>query len=321
MTTVPEATQSAMPTGDLASEITAFAQEQGITIPATVAGTEPIVENTEPLPQPVVEQAEVTTPEIPDKFKTPDGQVDMTKVEKSTVNAESAINYYREIERELRKLQNQVNGMARETVAQFQQPAPANVAPYDLGQVTVQNIVEDLVNNGMSVDDAKKQAITLHKLAIIAHDTAYRNSSQAFEQRVSSLQERLDATSRREELEQIGQSDPWVFSDEGMKTLFNIRQQNPYLNHSDRPWSAAYDKWLADQSKQQRAGGQVKSSTPKASTAPSTPVGAAPRPVATPQIDFSNRASYESRLAQMPLEKQIAFLEKQLNERGMKFRK
>ena len=314
----------AAPVG-LEAQLAAFAKEtgqEGFTPPTETtptqtpeAKTEPVIEPTQPI--------EAVATDVPVKFQTPEGTADLAKVEKSTVNAEAAIAKYREKERELRQLQNKVNDLQKQapTIQQEQMPAPVNYAAPDLGQVTPQQIMEDLIQNGMSVDAAKQQATTLYKLAMIAQDTGYRRASQDLEQRFTVINERVQAESQQKELEAIAQSDPWVFSEDGLKTLSEIRQANPYLNHSDRPWQAAYEKHLANQYKQQRAGGLVKTPTPKAPAALVTPVGAAPTPEAAPQIDFANRASYETRLNKMSEDNALDLLAKELSRRGMKIKK
>ena len=315
----------AAPVG-LEAELAAFAKEQGTTIPAPVAE---VKEQTPVVPEAVAPAPETPQePEVvvPDKFKAPDGKADLAKIEKSTVNAEAMILKYRAMEKELGQAANRVNALKKEAAqpipqAQVQQAQP-NMTPVDLGQVTPNHIMQDLIENGMSVDEAKKQATTYYKLAMIAQETAYRRAQQEMESRFAGINERVEADSRQKELEAIAHSDPWVFSEDGLKTLFEIRQQNPYLNHSDRPWSAAYDKYLAEKAKNQlRAGSVVSTPTPKTPAALVTPVGVPTRPEAAPQMDFTNRASYEGRLEKMPLDKQLAFLEKELSRRGLNIRK
>ncbi len=322
---VAQPAPQAAPAG-LAAEVAAFAKETGQAFinPMTQTPEQtPIEVNTEPTPAPATPTEPAAQAEVPEKFKTPDGQTDLAKVEKSTINAESAIAKYLEKERELRQLQNKVHDLQKQvpTIPQVQTQAPVNYAAPDLGQVTPQQIMEDLIQNGMSVDLAKQMATTQYKLALIAQDSAYRRANQDLEQRFAALNERVQAESQQKELEAIATSDPWVFSEEGLKTLSEIRQANPYLNHSDRPWQAAYEKHLANQYRQQRVGKVVNTPTPKAQAALVTPVSAPSRPEAALQIDFANRQSYEPRLGQMEDADALDFMAKELRRRGLRVKK
>lgn len=311
----------------LAAEVEAFAKETGQPAPQTQtpeaqAPAEPQAQAETPQAEtPAQEPAKV---EVPAKFQAPDGTPDLARVEKSTVNAEAQIAKYLAEEKKLRQLANQVNALRKEVIPQASQTIQQIQAPQagpDLNLVTPQQIMEDLVSNGMSIDMAKQMATTQYKLAMLAKESAYRQAAAESEARYATLNDRIQAEAQQQELKAIAQSDPWVFSEDGLRTLTEIRQANPYLNYSERPWQAAYEKHLANQFRAQRAGVEVNKPTPKTQAELIAPVSVPPRPQAAPQLDFSNRESYEARLGKMGLDKQIEFLAAELNRRGLKVKK
>jgi hypothetical protein len=101
---------------DFAKDIAALQAEKGITPTAVEAPKTATVEPTTivPVSTPTTVEATATpaitaqestpTPqvEVPEKFKAPDGSLDTSKLEKSTVNAEQALAKYLEKEKELK---------------------------------------------------------------------------------------------------------------------------------------------------------------------------------------------------------------------------
>lgn len=203
--------------------------------------------------------------DVPQKFQTPDGQVDVAKVEKSTLAAQEALNKYREMEKELRAAQNSVRDLkSPQTV-----PAPGTPGMPTLDQITPEMIEQAIRQQGLGR--------TQLELAAIAQNTAYARARADFEAKFGGLEERVESDQRIKELESIAENDPWVLSAEGIDTLKRIRSSNPHINMAPRPWTEAYDKYLAMEAKKKRQSQQVLTPTPKAPTAkaPATPVSAA----------------------------------------------
>jgi len=316
----------------LVAEVAAFAKETGQTFINPMTQTQPeqtpVEIKTEPMAQPV-EAAK--TVEVPEKFKTQDGQADLSKVEKSTAHAqaktadiEAQIAAFRAEEKRMHQRQNELNALKREVIPPVAQqpvyPQP-QAGPVDLMQITPQNIMQDLIENGATVDEAKKQANTMYKLALLARQSAYQEATREARQEVAAIRENVEAREMAEQFRVIAKSDPWILSTDALNTLAEIRQNYPHLNSAAHPWLAAYDQHLANQYKQQRAGTVVNTPTPKAQAALVAPVSAPSRPEAAPQINFADRRAYEPRLNQMSDDNALDFLAKELSRRGMKVKR
>ena len=219
-------------------------------------------------------QAEVTP--VPDKFKNPDGSLNVEKVAKSTVDAEAALQKYLTMEKELRKTQNSVSTLSKGVPqpAHTEQQPPSSFA---------QQIEQDLKTAGAGE--------VLARLFEAARETAY---NQAMGE-IGEIRQETELTKRQRELESIAKDDPWVLSPDGFDALSKIRQARPWINGSQTPWTEAYRQHLADQVIASRQTGQVHNPTPKglAAKAPPTPVNPAPRVSVQPAGPNLNQMSQD----------------------------
>lgn len=187
----------------------------GTPIPATVY--EAPAGQPAPAPAPVVAPpapapAPAPSAFVPEKFANPDGSLNTDKLEKSTISLDA----YLAKERELSALKAQP----------FQQQQPQYQQPMPQPQYQSQFVpIEQQVNDGMRQDPGLT-ALNLARAAV-AQSQAYSDAQ-------------LREVRSRQELMEMGQNDPAVFTADGLAKLTAIRQANPWLDAAPNPWFAAY---------------------------------------------------------------------------------
>lgn len=261
--------------------------------------------------QPAAAEAQPTeTPlEVPQKFQTQDGKVDVPKVEKATADAEAALKLFREKEVELRRKMNEVHALKQQVQTPVNPPPQAQQNPNGLPQGITQEMVDESIKkNG--------PGWTLLRLAEIAKEQA----KAEMEARFAEIEDREKLKDSEAQLREVGKQDPWVFTPQGINYLFELRQQYPELNNARHPMQAAYEKHLVLEVMKQRQAGQVQTPTPTPATAkaPPTPVNGA-RPVqAAPRININDDAAVQAHVKTLPLKEQLKFMESVLQQRGVR---
>lgn len=283
---VPSVPDISLDPMDFQKEIAKIAAETGQTI--TNGNVVPAQEPTQPVQaevQPPVENISIpATPQpvqVPPKFQTPDGQVDLERVQKSTINAEAALEKYRALETELRQKQNEVNKLKTQTAQSFGQPPVQTYTPppqqpvNPWQQYQPQPLTPDVINQALAKSQNPGQI--LYETAQIMAQSAYQQARQEAAQDFQALRDRFETKERLTELQTIADKDPWVFSDTGIQTLNAIRQAKPWLNNAPEPWMEAYKVYKADQVLSPIP--SVQTPTPQVGTvkAPPTPVQTAVR--------------------------------------------
>ena len=285
MTEVPEQhvsaplTQVAVPDVSLnpsnfQAEIAKIAAEQGLKIEngnAVPIAAPETIRPVQAAPAPVQQTVTPAQPaQVPEKFQTPDGQVDLQKVQKSTVNAEEALQRYLTLERELRQTQANVNRLQS---GQAQQPQPvqqplqyAPQAPNALPQIT-----PDLINQAL--ERGKNPGQVLFELTQIAQQAAYEQATANAASQIKAINERVEAKERRDQLNEVARTDEWVFTKEGQEILAGVAKSNPWVMGAPNPWQAAYHLYKG-QSQQQSTPVQMPNPTAQTAKAPATPVNA-----------------------------------------------
>lgn len=167
-----------------------------------------------PVPAPAPAPLQAQTP-VPDKFANPDGSLNHEKLEKSYVNLEA----YLQREREL----SQLKAQPFQQPPQYQ-PNNQNYQPQYQQQPSYVPI-EQQVNDGMRQDPGMT-ALNLARAAVM--------QAQAY------ADTQLREVRSRQELMEMGQNDPAVFTAEGLAKLTEIRKSNPWLDAAPNPWYAAY---------------------------------------------------------------------------------
>lgn len=228
--------------------------------------------------QPAQPQIEATAPvTVPEKFKAEDGSLDTAKLEKSTVDAESALAKYAAKEKELRQKMNEVNNLSRQTILPSVAPvAPtANQVPLTAFEIQVAN---DLINEAAAYGYQMPQGQAIAQARVQVKMAEARHQAEA--SLTESLRIKLEDQDRRSELNAIAQYDQSVLSPEGFDALSRIREAKPWINQSPTPWTEAYNYYLAEQTRKSRQQGTVlPTPTGLTAKAPPTPVSPAPRAV------------------------------------------
>lgn len=263
------------------------AQPQSMTIekPAEVA-----MEKTEP-EQPTGQPPAPATPEIPAKFLDKDGNPDLEKVEKSTRSAEEAIAKYLEKEKVLRQKAAEVDRLAK---GQGYVPPVVEQAPVESPKA---DNFEDQIEADIKTHGTGK---TLARLFQAAKDAAYQQARQD----VEGLAQEAELNKRERELHGLAKNDPWVVSEQGIEALAKYRETNPRLAN----WTEAYKAYLGDQEYSKRVNRQVTTPTPKAVTAPPTPVTAGGRPSqAVSGLNFGSQEAIAAHLSKLTPDQEDAF--------------
>ncbi len=266
--TNPDAAAMAL-TGDTATDLANIAKELGVSVDAS-GNTTPIQATAQPaqvtpVTQPQAAEQPKTETAVPAKFQNPDGTVNEQRLEKSTQSIDEAIARYRVKEREFQQLQNKVNNPIAVPQVQVQ---PAQVQPTQLTAFEVQ-IANDLLAESTAAGEPMKQAHAIAQARVIAKGLEAKYSAEM--DATSDLRRRLEDNERSRELQGMIDGDPSLMSAEMVDKLWQVRQDNPYLNQAKEPWKAAYTFFKGSQTH----GGQVQTPNPTGQTAkaPPTPVG------------------------------------------------
>lgn len=279
-------------TGDTMKDLAAIAKEQGISGVTDIRGDGKIVSQAtaQPVPsqpqaveqpaQTVQQPAQTQVPEnVPDKFKGPDGQVDVSKVEKAEKNIDAMIARYKAKEREASQLGNRVNNPAPAVPQQVQVPQTQHqsmLTPLEIQMA--QDLMAEAAAYGGKLDQG--QAIAMARVQSRALAARYQADLEATE----TLRRRVEDAERTRELQSLIDGDPELASEGMVDKLWQTRQDNPWLNNSPEPWKAAYIHYRG--SNPQGRGNQVSTPTPKGQTVPPVPVSPVSR--VQPTVDVKN---------------------------------
>ena len=283
--------------GDFGKDMAAIAAEQPqpaeageltelvVEVPAPPATPEPVQPKAAEVQPEAAATPEQQAQRVPDKFKTPDGQLDQERLLKS----------YSDAERELKRLQN----AARAPLQDPNQAAPNQQATPQVPQTFEAQLEQDVKAKGIGP--------VLAQLFYAARESALQGAMQEIE----GLREVHEQQVRGEELKAIAKRDPWVFTQEGLTTLTEIRKTRPWVNQSPEPWKEAYRSFLADRAMGISSGNgqQVQTPTPKAATAPPGSVAAANRTV-EPTIKLDTQEAILAHVATLPKDKEAEFWKK-----------
>lgn len=234
------------------------------------------------------------TPEVPAKFLDKDGQPDLEKVEKSTRSAEEAIAKYLEKEKLLRQKAAEVDRLSKSQGYAAMAPEVAPATP------AVPDSFEAQLENDFKANPGK----TLARLFQAAKDASVNDITG----RVDSVAQEIELSKRERELHGLAKNDPWVVSEQGISKLTEYRERNPRLAN----WTEAYKAYLGDQEYLKRVNRQVPTPTPKAVTAPPTPVTAGGRPSqAQPAMNIGSADDIAARLSKLTPAQEDAFWKSQ----------
>ena len=279
---------------DFAEDMAKLLAQQTEPAPAAVVPVPPPTTPAQPNQAAVTPEAQ--TP-VPEKFRTPDGQLDKVKLEKSTLSAEEALAKYLAKEKELKRKINEVKAQENAYLnppAAISAPAviPVNV-PF------AEQLEADIAKDGAGV--------VLSKLFTAAQEAA--------EARIKGQFDIMKAANRdittRIQLEEMGKQDPWIRTNEAVDTLSRILGEQPYLWKADDPYKAAYIVYQGMQHIASRPNSQVLTPIPSARPTAPTPSGQAANRVGTSSnIMLNDREAIDKHLKTLTVEQQSEFFVK-----------
>ena len=284
---------------------------------AALAAAEAVVAEVPAVPEPA--QPEITDTAtapviVPEKFKDAEGKLDPAKVEKSLASAEETLAKYAAKEKELRQKMNEVSRLSQQTIAPNVAPvAPApNQVPLTAFEIQVAN---DLINEAAAYGYQMPQGQAIAQARVQVKMAEARHAAEA--NLTETLRAKLEDNDRRSELEAIAKYDSSVLTPEGFDALAKIRESKPWINQSPKPWTEAYDYYLAEQTKKSRQTGTVlPNPTGLTAKAPPTPVSSAPRAVVQPKgPDLTSKESIDAHLATLDAAGMAKFFKSQ----GLRF--
>ena len=311
--TAPKAELSFKPE-DYAADIAKLAAEQN---PAPAVVVQPVVTPTQAMPaQPTPSQAQAAvtpteqkaqepTPapqvEVPEKFKTPEGTLDTAKLEKSTIDADKALQLYLVKEKELKRKMNEVRQAENAYLnpGNIPAPVPSNAMPPTPGLTFEQQLDADAQKNGFGVVAAR--------LFTAAQEAAV----EQMRKELNPLKQGFEEAATTRQLEAIGKSDPWVYTPEGVGALTQILTDQPYLWQAPDPYKAAY--MFSGRGVIARSGSQVVTPTPTAkATAPVPSAIAANMTPQSPSIRLDSKEAIDAHLKTLTVEQQSEFFKRTL---------
>lgn len=245
---------------------------------------------------PVTKEAEATKTEVvvPEKFKNPDGSVNVDNLAKSTQNVEEAIATYLAKEKELKRKMNEVK--AKENA--YIKPVPAPNAPAPVVPVNTNFAAQ------LEADIAKEGAgVVLAKLFTAAQESV----EERVQSRIQALQDVNAQNTTKQQVEAIGKSDPWVYTPEGVATLTKVLEEQPYLQAAEDPYKAAYLYYSGIKSVASKSSSQVLTPTPQARPSAPVPTGQAVNRTSAPVIKLETKEDIDNHIKKLTPEERKQF--------------
>jgi hypothetical protein len=213
---------------------------------------------------------------VPEKFKAADGSVDTEKLGKSITNVDEALASYLEKEKELKRKMNEVKAKENTYLTPPATPTPNPVIPVNTD--FAKKLEEDIAKDGAGV--------VLAKLFTAAQESV----EERVQERIKAIESHNAANTTKQQVEAIGKSDPWVYTPEGLTTLTQILDTQPYLWNAPDPYKAAYLQYKGQQNVSVKSSSQVLTTTPPARPTAPVPSGQAVNQTQAPK-DFSKMSS------------------------------
>jgi hypothetical protein len=285
--------------GDFAADMEKLAASQTMTVEVP---TEPIqLGQTPTMPaQPetaAVTETEKAKTEVPEKFKTADGEVDTEKLNKSITNVDEALAKYLEKEKELKRKMNEVRSQENAYITPPVTPTPTPTIPVNTD--FAKRLEEDIAKDGAGV--------VLAKLFTAAQESV----EERVQSRIQAIESHNSANTTKAQVEAIGKADPWVYSPEGMSTLTNILDTQPYLWQAPDPYKAAYLQYKGQQSASvSKSSSQVLTTTPPARPMAPVPSGQAANQTPAQTIALNSKEAIDTHLKGLTTAQQEAFFKK-----------
>lgn len=297
--TTVDATRLSFKEADFAADMARLAAEQGVTLtpkPEAVQAATPPTPPAQPTPE--LAQAAATTEAtmpvaVPDKFKTPDGNIDTERLAKSTVNVEEALASYLAKEKELKRKMNEVRAQENAYINPPAAIAPAQVIPTNASFAAL--LDADIAKDGAGV--------VLAKLFTAAQESV----EERVQKEISTLKSVNADNITRRQVEAIGKVDPWVFTPEGHSTLTKVLESQPYLLQAPDPYKAAYLLHKGSQNVVSQSNSQVLTPTPIARPSAPMPTGQAASQTHNPIVKLETREDIDKHLSGLTPAQQSEF--------------
>ena len=300
--TIPQDTNLSFNLNDFAADMEKLAKSQQMTVEPPVPAVSmtppptPVQPIQETVTAPVTETVEATKVEVPEKFKTADGNVDTEKLNKSITNVDEALASYLAKEKELKRKMNEVKAQENAYINPPATPAPANVIP--INTTFAKQLEDDIAKEGAGV--------VLAKLF-----TAAQESVEERVQKEISLLKTVNAdNTTKQQIEAIGKSDPWVYTPEGMATLTRVLEEQPYLWQANDPYKAAYIQYTGQKNVASKSNSQVLTPTPQARPTAPVPSGQAANQTSAPVIKLDTKQDIDNHLKKLSPAQQSEFFKK-----------
>lgn len=246
-------------------------------------------------PEQPVEQApvtqEATKVDVPDKFKTPEGNIDVAKVEKSLMSAEETLAKYLEKEKELKRKMNDTRK------AEITAP---NMDGIQVSPEFAASFEKDVQTMGLGAAVIRLQTATLKA----AEEAAYTRAMKDIE----GIKEVAANQTTKQQIAEIAKSDPWVYSENGLNTLTAILNNQPYLWQANDPYKAAYLFHKGSVASQTNP--QVLTPNPLVRPSAPVPTGHAAVTSNNPTVKLDSREAIDTHLKKLTPAQQSEFFKK-----------
>jgi len=257
---------------------------------SAVTPTEPEAQDPAPVPQAVA---------VPDKFKTPEGTLDKAKLEKSDADADKALLSYLAKEKELKRKMNEVRQ------AENAYLNPGNITPNIPSNATQPN--PNLTFEQQLEADAQSKGFGVVAARLFA--AAQEAAVEQMRKELNPLKQGFEDVATTRQLEAIGKSDPWVYTEEGVNSLTQILEEQPYLWQAPDPYKAAYK--FSGRSVIARSNSQVLTPNPTAkATAPVPSAVAANMTPQAPSIQLNSKEAIDAHMKTLTTAQQEEFFVK-----------
>lgn len=309
---VPEVTPAPVASGlsfdpaNFQADMAKLAASKGVNLDGTAVVVEEKPVITPPTqPEQPVEQAPVTPAVeatkvdvvVPDKFKNPDGSVNVDNLAKSTQNVEEAIANYLIKEKELKRKMNEVRAQENAYINPIPAPnAPAPTIPVNTNFAA--QLEADVARDGFGVVAAK------------LFTAAQQSAVEQLQGEINALKGVNAENTTKSQIQAIGKNDPWVYTAEGVDTLNRVLTEQPYLMTAEDPYKAAYLFYNGQKSVASKSNSQVLTPTPQARPSAPIPTGQAVNKTSAPVIKLDTKQDIDNHLKTLTPAQKSEFFKK-----------
>jgi hypothetical protein len=174
------------------------------------------------------------------------------------------------------------------------------LSPFEL------QVAQDIYSGGGFTE---QQAVSMARVQVKMMEAKHEADKAATFAKVNAFEQTLEENKRREELQSLARTNPWVLTPKGQEELVKVREENGWINASPEPWKAATMYLLGQKALLGVPGavGQVLTPNPTGTqqTAPPLPVVPAQRPPSV--IPLNTRQEIEAHVKTLTPEQEAGF--------------